>query len=846
MDASKIEPSIYRYILHHTKKSQLFLILLTLVSMPFVYAALEVPKLIINNALGNEGIPQDIFGIPLDQISYLLVLCFSFLSLVLINGGLKYVNNLYRGILGEKMLRQFRIELFSRILRFPRSHFKKVSQAEIIPMVTAETEPLGGFIGDAFALPVFQGGLLVTYLFFIFNQDPLLGIAAIALYPFQIWLIPKLQKKVNTLSRERVMQVRKFSDKVGESISGISDIRVNGTTQHEIFRAFHRLSSIYRIRHQIFRKKFLIKFLNNFIGQVTPFFFYSIGGYFVIKGELSLGALVAVLAAYKDLAPPWKELLKFYQISEDVRVKYSQIIEQFQPENMLPSATEQPSNDEEFDGVGDIQGIGIAYDEDVNQRSLEEANFLISQGEHIAICGDKDSDLGNLMQLIARLLKPTVGKVLMSGQDTSSMSESVLSRHIGYADQHSHIFNGTIRENLLYGLAHLSAQGALESYDEQQTDNVMKEIKWENIMDDNHSLLKFGFDSIQAFKNHEIQTLDLCSLKDDVYDFGLRGNVQDNMGGKLLDDILKARHRIKTLLKEDRYQGLVDVLEADRYNERLSMAENFFFGVPIKGTDDLGYLISHPVVVEVMETMGLKEVFVRIGYQVASIMSDLLAEIPDGSPVFQQFDFISIEEVPEIKSLSLIPNDFSVSDLDDSQTNRFIELSFKLITAKHRLGLITDETRGTVVMAHKLLKQKLGMSNNLIDFYHPERLASHLSIEDNMLFGRIVSGHANARKKVGELIFEVAQSMNLVEQIVEVGLNYRVGVGGSRLASAQRQKLTLARALIKKPDLLVVNGATSQLDTNVERRLYLNILHRMKGNTVVWSRNRHDDIDGFD
>ena len=183
MDANKIDPSIYRYILKHTKKDQIFVLLLTLLSMPVIYASLEIPKIIINSAISGLGVPDDILGFEVTQIDYMLSLCFLFLALVLIAGGLKYVTNVYRGVVGERMLRRFRFDLFSRILRFPNHRFKQVSQAEMLPMITAETEPLGGFIGDAFALPAFQGGLLFTYLFFIFNQDLFLGLAAVALYP---------------------------------------------------------------------------------------------------------------------------------------------------------------------------------------------------------------------------------------------------------------------------------------------------------------------------------------------------------------------------------------------------------------------------------------------------------------------------------------------------------------------------------------------------------------------------------------------------------------------------------------------------------------------------------------
>ena len=87
-------------------------------------------------------------------------------------------------------------------------------------MITAECESLGGFIGDAVALPAFQGGTLLTIIFFMFMQDPVLGLAAVALYPVQGYVIPKLQRKVNQLNRLRVRTVRQVADRVQESAAG--------------------------------------------------------------------------------------------------------------------------------------------------------------------------------------------------------------------------------------------------------------------------------------------------------------------------------------------------------------------------------------------------------------------------------------------------------------------------------------------------------------------------------------------------------------------------------------------------------------------------------------------------
>src|SRR5579862_9393660 len=209
-----LEPSVYRFILRHSLRQQIVLLILTLASFPFLYYSLELPKTIVNRAIGGKHFPQVFLGMQFDQIPYLMTLCGVFLALVFVNGGFKYYINTFKGQLGERMLRRFRYALYLRLLRFPPSYFQKTSSAQIIPMITTECEQLGGFIGDAFVQPVFQGGQLLTIIFFMFMQDPLLGIAAIALYPVQGYVIPKLQAKVNQLNKRRVRTIRQVADRV--------------------------------------------------------------------------------------------------------------------------------------------------------------------------------------------------------------------------------------------------------------------------------------------------------------------------------------------------------------------------------------------------------------------------------------------------------------------------------------------------------------------------------------------------------------------------------------------------------------------------------------------------------
>src|SRR5712675_2283905 len=463
--AEGLDPSIYGYILHYSLREQVYLVIATLLSFPFLYYSLDLPKQIVNNAISGKQFPQNFLGFELAQIPYLLVLCGVFLVLVLINGWFKLHINVKKGQVGERMLRRLRYQLYERVLRFPLHHFDRTATGEIIAMMTGELEPVGGFVGEAFALPISQGGTLITILVFMFVQDPVLGAAAVAFYPLQGYLIPKMQRIIRRLGRERVRKVRGLSDRIAETIAARAEIRANDAAVYQLADISQRLGEIYDIRFEIYNRKFFVKFLNNLIGNLTPFLFFLIGGYFVIKGELSFGALVAVLAAYKDLSSPWKELLDFYQNQQDVAIKYEQVVEQFHVSDMLdkrllleePETVEPLRGEIEFSNVSVIDSDGI--------RLLDAVSVAFPLGTHVALVGPSNGGKNLVPQLLARLHTPTSGHIDLGSVDLASLSLAASGRLIGYVAPTTHLFAASIRENLLLGLRHRANTAAADPDD---------------------------------------------------------------------------------------------------------------------------------------------------------------------------------------------------------------------------------------------------------------------------------------------------------------------------------------------------------------------------------------------
>ncbi|MEM8842367.1 MAG: ABC transporter transmembrane domain-containing protein, partial [Pseudomonadota bacterium] len=272
-----MDTRFFSFVWRHSKREQVFILALTFLSFPLVYASLEIPKIIVNEAIDGTDFPQSVLGFQFEQIPYLLLLCGVFLFLVILINGIKWVMNVAIGMTGERMLRRLRYMLFEHVLRFRMSRFKTTKPGEVIQSMLGEIEPLGGFIGEVIATPAFQGGLLVVYSVFIFVQDWLLGLAAVALYPVQAWLIPKLQARVIRLNKERASNTRSLADSISESVGNIADIHTNDTARWHLGQISKKLYFNTIIRLALFKRKFTIKFINNLINQLTPFFFYSIG-----------------------------------------------------------------------------------------------------------------------------------------------------------------------------------------------------------------------------------------------------------------------------------------------------------------------------------------------------------------------------------------------------------------------------------------------------------------------------------------------------------------------------------------------------------------------------------------
>lgn len=843
-DDKALPETVFQFAWRHTKKQQLWVLAIVLLSMPTYFLALDIPKRIVNGPIQGRGFPTEesrqtflqiavdipswlggphtlelFSGFSLDRWYSLLVLSCAFLTLVIINGLFKFYINLYKGRLGERMLRRLRFQLVDRVLRFPIPHFKRVKQSEVASMVKDEVEPIGGFVGEAFVTPVFLGGQAITAMGFIMLQSFWLGLIAGGIVAVQAILIPRLRRRLIELGRQRQLTARQFAGKVGELVDGIAAIHVNDTSNYERADISARLGKIFSIRYELFQRKFFVKFLNNFLAQVTPFVFYLLGGYFALTGRLDIGQLVAVIAAYKDLPAPIKDLINWDQQRLDVQVKYTQVVDQFYSDGMIDRQLQEATIEPVPNLKDGYRLAGLSIVDDTGTKLLENVSTQFVLSQKTAVVGGLNAGGETLADVLARLLPESRGTVKLDNRDLQSLPEAVTGRRIGYVPAETSLFSGTFGDNLLYGLKH--APFVEKDYDEagkKQRDWNIREARnaGNSEFDINADWINYQAAGVKDRKElifKIMATLKTVDLAADVMNFGLKGIIDPIERPDLAEKILAARKELRVRLSSEPYVDMVELFDPGKYSLQATIGENLLFGTFMDGAFDGENLHKDPYVIEILQAQNLLQDFYEIGREMASTAVELFADLDPGHPFFEQLSFMTAEEMPDFQVALNRLKEVDYEAAAESDREMFVKLAFDYVEPRHRMGLMKEALQKRLLAARRAFAKDMPKRlQSVIEFYDPESYNCASSVQDNILMGRIAYGVAEGKKTILGLLREVLDEHALYDEIFTVGLEFNVGVGGKRLTSAQRQKLGLARALLKRPDFLIVNRSLAALD----------------------------------
>jgi len=781
---------------------QALLFLMILTTIFFRVFPLEMQKRIVNSAIAFK------------RLDALLLYSGLFIGAMLLAGILKFLINLLQGYIAQKILLDMRARLYDHILTLPLSFFRRTPAGMVITSLTSELSVIGEFLGGAIAVPLINILTLVAFAGYLAYLNPLLAIASFAIYPIEIIIIPMLQKRFNHLNQHRIDVTRDLSNVIGEAISGMHEIHGNAGYGLERGKLLRFAGSLFSVRIRMNVYKFLIKFANNFFQSLGPFILFLLGGYLTIQGRFDIGALVAFLSAYEKLYDPWKELMDYYQDLQDSRVRYKQIMDYFdiRPEfEIAPPAERDP-----YALTGQIEIKEMSYSVDSQTHILDRISLDLESGSQLAVVGVSGSGKSTLAMIVGQLYSYNGGHVLMDGRELKTLTKLDVSHNIGYVAQHPFIFNGTIQENLLYAFQstrRTSNNGDIAAMPEgEEVLRVLREVGFAE------DVLKIGFDTILNPDKHSDFAQRLIEIRE-----------------------LFFRRCGVELAKE------VDFLDRDSFQYYSSISDNLTFGYPNTAQYEAEALPRNALFREVLDDARVLKPLLALGEELATQTVFLLKDLRE-DPFFFEMSPISVDEFEKYSDIVARLGKGARSRLSAADGDALLGLALRFVPAQHKMAALSPALEDDLIVArHRFMEIMTSRDPAAFTFYRPTEYLYTFNILTNILFGHARADHPQAMELIRQRVAEMAREENIIDEIMALGLQFRVGSMGDKLSGGQKQKLAIARALLKNPRILIMDEATASLDNASQAHILQLLGSRMRGKcTLIAVVHRLETVKDFD
>ena len=712
-------------------------------------------------------------------------------------------------------MKNMRQGLYEHILTLPLSFFRNTPPGVVVNSIVTELSSAGEFVGNALALPLINLLTLLAFGVYLFTLNPVLAAISLSIYPVVLLLVPALQKRTNKANKERVDETRTLSNLMTETITGINEVHGHGSYSIE-YRKFgaivEKLRKI-RIRWSLYKDG--TKLTNNFFVNLSPFLIFLIGGYLAMKGRMELGSLVAFLSAQEKLYDPWKEMINFYQTYQDANTRYTRTMEYFEamPEFELVPEGREPYK---LDTGLDIQEVSFVTDDGI--RLIHRINLKLVQGEHLALVGFSGSGKSTLAQCVGQLYKYTSGHVLLGDREVADMTKRDVVSNIGYVSQSPFIFNGTIEDNLLYACASLIP----EDLDEEEARAMLPSL-----------------DEI-------IEVLQQVGVFADVLRFGLNAILQPQEHADLIERLIKIR---KSFQKEfgPELSDFVEFFDENHYLRHSSVSDNIIFGTPSADRFRPEFLVHNNNFRLFLDESDLTRPLLTLGSELSRQTIDILGKMPGDNILFEQSPFTP-DELENYRALNERLKRNKLHHLSEDDRDMLLELGLRFVPARHKMVGLPGMLENLILEGRSLFREEIAENDkDAVAFIRDDDYIYSQTILNNILFGKPKTTRPDAQEKINQSIIQLLIAEDLLEVIVQIGLQFQVGSKGDRLSGGQRQKLAIARTFLKNPGMLIMDESTSALDNKSQARIQNQLLTRWKGKaTLIAVVHRLDITRTFD
>ena len=354
--------------------------------------------------------------------------------------------------ISQRIIFDMKNQMYDHLQHMPHAFFTSEKQGDIITRMNTDISGVSSVISGTLSSIVSNIATVVTTLVALFTMSWQLALVGIVVLPLLVLPTKSVGKKRFQLLTAGQAKHDEMNQLINETLSVSGSLLVKLFTREE--REYERFVAVNEEVTQLnLKEQQSGRWFRVVIGMFTqlgPLLIYFAGGYFIITRSdpgLTVGTITATVSLVNRLYRPVESLLNIHVDFTRSLALFTRIFDYFDMENPIQS----PENGQKPDvSNGDIVYDHVSFSYDPEKPLLTDIDFTVPAGKMYAIVGPSGSGKSTVVNLIPRLYDVLGGSVSVAGVDVRDFDLKYLRSCIGVVTQDSYLFNGTIRENLLY------------------------------------------------------------------------------------------------------------------------------------------------------------------------------------------------------------------------------------------------------------------------------------------------------------------------------------------------------------------------------------------------------------
>lgn len=369
-------------------------------------------------------------------------------GLYLMSALTEYFQTKLMGSIGQRMLYSLRNEVFNRIQSLPVAFFNENKAGDLISRINSDTDKVNQFFSQSlmqFVDSIFTMLGAATFLLLInFELGGAALIPAVFILIF-VKLITPLVKKKNA---ESVKSTGNLSAEIQEGLSNFKSIVA--FNRREYFRKNFENANNDNFKASVGAGLVNTSFIPVFtlFSNFAQLIVLAFGLFLITKGSFTIGLLISFIAYTQFFYQPLRQIAALWASFQTAMASWDRISVIL---GLKTNLIQRPDNSDSVSNAPLITFNDVSFQYPDGKKVLHHINFELEKGKTYAFVGPTGGGKTTTASLIARLYDPTEGSILLNGRNLDSYSAEERSRKIGFILQDPFLFNGTVRENILYG-----------------------------------------------------------------------------------------------------------------------------------------------------------------------------------------------------------------------------------------------------------------------------------------------------------------------------------------------------------------------------------------------------------